>query len=56
MKHTTRQYAAIRYPSQPVYPNAADTNYFTRKSMEILTAIASGLGCVAGMVFLVIMA
>ena len=56
MKHTIRNQAAVRYANQPVYPNAADRNYFTEKSMEILTAVASGLGCIAGMIFLVIMA
>ena len=56
MKHATRNHAASHYVSQPMYPNAADTNYFTQKSMEILTAVASGLGCIVGMVFLVIMA
>lgn len=56
MKHTTRNHIAARYPYQPAYPNAADRNYFTEKSAEILTAVASGLGCIAGMVFLVIMA
>ena len=33
-----------------------DTNYFTAKALEILTAVASGLCCVAGMIFLVILA
>ena len=56
MKHTTRNHAAAYRTSQPAYPNAADTNYFTAKAMEILTAVASGLGCVIGMIFLVIMA
>lgn len=56
MKHATRR-NTIRYSmTQPVYPNAADTNYFSAKSLEILTAVASGLGCIAGMVFLVILA
>ena len=56
MKHTSRIPVSYYYKSQPVYPNAADTNYFSAKALEILTAIASGLGCVAGMVFLVILA
>lgn len=55
MKHTATRCAAVR-SMQPAYPNAADTNYFTAKALEILTAVASGLGCVAGMIFLVIMA
>lgn len=56
MKHRTNSCAATRYINQPAYPNAADTNYFTQKSLEILTAVASGLGCMAGMVFLIILA
>ena len=56
MKQTIQKYANSRYSNQPVYPNAADRNYFSEKSLEILTAIASGLGCIAGMVFFVIIA
>lgn len=56
MKHNANHSAAGRYTPQPAYPNAADTNYFTAKALEILTAVASGLGCVAGMIFLVMMA
>lgn len=56
MKHNANHSAALRYKAQPAYPNAADTNYFTAKALEILTAVASGLGCVAGMIFLVMMA
>ena len=56
MKHKRQSPAAGRYISQPTYPNAADTNYFTAKALEILTAVVSGLGCMAGMIFLVIMA
>ena len=56
MKHERHTHAASRYISQPAYPNAADTNYFTAKALEILTAVVSGLGCMAGMIFLVIMA
>lgn len=56
MKHTTHNRNGSRYGAQPLYPNAADTNYFAAKALEILTALISGLGCVAGMVFLVIMA
>ena len=55
MKHTTSKHHVSRYDIQPIYPNAADTNYFTAKALEILTAVVSGLGCMAGMVFLVIM-
>lgn len=56
MKHTMHSRNISRYSTQPIYPNAADTNYFTAKALEILTAVVSGLGCLAGMVVLVIMA
>ena len=56
MKHTAATHKVSRYSRQPLYPNAADTNYFAAKALEILTALVSGLGCVAGMVFLVIIA
>lgn len=38
---------------QPLYPNAADANYVTRKLLDIATAIASGMGLVTAMVFLI---
>ena len=38
MKHTSRIPVSNYYKSQPVYPNAADTNYFSAKALEILTA------------------
>lgn len=58
MKHTTASRNRINnyYSMQPAYPNAADTNYFTKKALEILTAVVSGMGCLAAMVFLVIIA
>ena len=40
---------------QPMYPNAADHNYFTRKALDVLTAIASGFGLFSAMIFLVTM-
>lgn len=42
-------------PKQPMYPNAADHNYFTRKALDVLTAIASGFGLFSAMIFLVTM-
>ena len=56
MKHTVSNRTVSRYSSQPAYPNAADTNYFTKKALEILTAVISSMGCIAAMVFLVILA
>ena len=49
MKHTV-------YSRQPVYPNAADANYFASKALQILAAIVSGAGAMSIMVFLVILA
>ncbi len=52
MKHRTC--TNKRY--QPMYPNAAEPEYFARKALEILTAVVSGLGATAIMVFMVILA
>lgn len=41
---------------QPMYPNAADANYFAEKALEILTAVVSGTGAVTIMLLLVAMA
>lgn len=40
---------------QPLYPNAADHNYFKRKTLDVMTAIASGFGLFSAMIFLVTM-
>jgi len=40
---------------QPMYPNAADHNYFARKAVDVMTAIASGFGLFSAMIFLVTM-
>ncbi|MGN0977285.1 MAG: hypothetical protein ACI4PH_04445 [Faecousia sp.] len=47
---------SVYKPSQPVYPNAADNNYFAEKALNVITAIVSGLGFVSAMLFLVTMA
>ena len=39
----------------PRYPNAADHNYFARKALDVMTAIASGFGLFSAMIFLVTM-
>lgn len=41
---------------RPMYPNAADANYFNRKALDILTAIVSGMGMITAMVVLVTLA
>lgn len=43
-------------PQQPPYPNAADSQYFAQKALDILTAIVSGVGFISAMVFLFTMA
>jgi len=40
---------------QPPYPNAADHQYFRRKALDVMTAIASGFGLFSAMIFLVTM-
>ena len=40
---------------EPIYPNAADHNYFARKALDVVTAIASGFGLFSAMIFLVTM-
>ena len=40
----------------PLYPNAADKQYVTRKILDIATGIASGMGLVTAMVFLITLA
>jgi len=42
-------------PRQPRYPNAADHQYFRRKALDVMTAIASGFGLFSAMIFLVTM-
>ena len=42
--------------SQPMYPGAADANYFAEKALEILAAVLSGAGALSIMLFLVTMA
>ena len=56
MKNTNK-YAHLRiYKSEPMYPNAADHNYFAQKALDVMTAIVSGMGFVTAMLFLVTMA
>lgn len=41
---------------QPMYPNAADTQYYEEKALEILAAILASTGIIMLMIFLVTMA
>jgi hypothetical protein len=52
-----RKYSHLRFVNtkEPIYPNAADHNYFTRKALDVLTALASGFGLFSAMIFLVTM-
>ena len=56
MKHKkTYSHLKIVEPKQPRYPNAADHQYFQRKALDVMTAIASGFGLFSAMIFLVTM-
>ena len=48
-------YLRIVNSREPIYPNAADHNYFARKALDVMTALASGLGLFSAMIFLVTM-
>lgn len=54
---TKKTYSHLRVveSKQPRYPNAADHNYFARKALDVMTAIASGFGLFSAMIFLVTM-
>lgn len=56
MKNKKNDYhLSVLQPKQPRYPNAADHNYFARKALDVMTAIASGFGLFSAMIFLVTM-
>ena len=44
---------SIYRANAPQYPNAADNQYVIRKILDIATGIASGMGLVTAMVFLI---
>ena len=52
-----KRYSHLRIveTKSPRYPNAADNNYFARKALDVMTAIASGFGLFSAMIFLVTM-
>ena len=58
MKKNRKKYPnlSVYKPTQPAYPNAADSNYFTTKALNVVTAIVSGMGFASAMLFLVTMA
>lgn len=45
-------YRKARKPVCPAYPNAAGKDYYVRKLLDIATAIVSGMGLMASIVFL----
>ena len=49
------RYTVYRRNTYTRYPNAADHNYFARKAIDVMTAIASGFGLFSAMIFLVTM-
>ena len=51
----TRKYSHLKVlnSKQPIYPNAADHNYFARKALDVITGIVSGFGLFSAMIFLV---
>lgn len=54
MKHKKKNRNLTIYRGNaPQYPNAADSQYVIRKILDIATGIASGMGLVTAMVFLV---
>jgi len=54
MKQNKKHYSHLRVikPQQPLYPNAADPNYFAQKAIDIMTGLVSCAGFVSAMVFL----
>ena len=48
-------YLRVVNSKEPMYPNAADHNYFARKALDAVTAIVSGFGLFSAMIFLVTM-
>ena len=53
MKYTNHSSTITMHkPRSPMYPGAADDNYFTAKALDILTAIVSGMGMITAILFL----
>jgi hypothetical protein len=52
-----KKYSHLRVVNsrEPMYPNAADHNYFAKKAVDVMTGIASGFGLFSAMIFLVTM-
>ncbi len=52
----THSHLTLVTPGQPIYPNAADHNYYAQRALNVVTALVSGMGFATAMVFLVTMA
>jgi len=46
-----KTYRKVRKSVCPAYPNAAGREYYIRKLLDIATAIVSGMGLMASIVF-----
>ena len=55
-KHRKNSHLRVVNSRQPKYPNAADDQYFARRTLDIVTAIVSGMGFTTAMIFLVTLA
>lgn len=58
MKQRSKKYSHLRLVNTncPVYPNAADQNYFMQKSLDVMTGIVSCMGFITTIIFLFTMA
>ncbi len=57
MKHRkNHSHLRVIRSQQPLYPNAADDQYFVRKIVDAVTGLVSCMGFVAAMFFLATMA
>ena len=57
MKHKKKNHhLRVVTSREPIYPNAADHNYFARKALDVMTAIVSCIGFTTAMLFLVTLA
>lgn len=54
--HSKHPHLSVCKSNQPAYPNAADSNYFTAKALNIVTGIVSGVGFISAMLFMVTLA
>ena len=53
MKQKKRNPHLKVYRSKPAYPNAAESGYFARKILDVITGLVSGMGLITAMIVLV---